>query len=159
MNALDVMKYGHGTVLGAVEAVPETRWVDAGVCGVWSARDILAHLASYELVLGDILLTLTGERSTPYLDEFLAQGNDFNDSEVLKRQDQTGAEALSEYTAAYERVAEVGSSIPEHTWRQIGTIPWYGPDYSLDDLIAYQYYGHKREHCAQIAVFADHLGV
>jgi hypothetical protein len=30
-------------------------------------------------------------------------------------------------------------------------------EYALDDFIVYQYYGHKREHCAQIAVFRDKL--
>ena len=157
MNALDVLRYGHGTVLDTVEHVPETNWLDGGVCGVWSTRDLLAHLASYELALGDILSTFTGETSTPTLDEFFASSADFNDAQVGLRQAQTGAESLAEYTHAYDRVADFASRIPEDTWREVGTIPWYGPEYSLDDLIAYQYYGHKREHCAQIGVFLDRL--
>jgi hypothetical protein len=28
-------------------------------------------------------------------------------------------------------------------------------EYALDDYIVYAYYGHKREHSAQIAVFRD----
>ncbi len=158
MNARDVMTYGHGTVLGAVEHLPAPNWIDNGVCGVWSTRDLLAHLASYELVLGDILFTFTGESSTPYLDQFFASGNAFNDSQVEIRQAQTGAKTLAEYTRAYGRVADLALRIPEETWREVGTIPWYGLEYSLDDLITYQYYGHKREHCAQIAVFRDGLG-
>ena len=157
MNARDVMRYGHGTVLHAVDDLPAPNWMDTGVCGVWSTRDLLAHLASYELVLGDILLTFTGDGATPYFDEFLATGDAFNDDQVARRQAQTGAAALAEYTTAYERVADLAGRIPEEKWREVGTIPWYGPEYSLDDLIAYQYYGHKREHCAQIAVFRDGL--
>jgi hypothetical protein len=38
-----------------------------------------------------------------------------------------------------------------------GTLPWYGPEYALDDFIVYSYYGHKREHSAQINVFRDQL--
>jgi hypothetical protein len=41
--------------------------------------------------------------------------------------------------------------------RSTGTIPWYGEQYSIEDLIVYQYYGHKREHVAQIWVYRDHL--
>jgi hypothetical protein len=158
MNARDVLRYGHGTVLDAVEHLPAPIWMDTGVCGVWSTRDLLAHLASYELVLGDILLTVTGESSTPSLDEFFALGHAFNDRQVERRQAQTGAQTLAEYTSAYDRVADLAVRIPEETWREVGTIPWYGPEYSLDDLITYQFYGHKREHCAQIAVFRDRLG-
>ena len=158
MNARDVMKYGHSTVLGSVEHLPEANWMESGVCGVWSLRDILAHLASYELVLADILATFAGESATPNLDEFFASGSDFNDAQVELRQAQTGAQSLAEYTQAYARVSDLASQIPDEKWRQIGAIPWYGPEYSLDDLIAYQYYGHKREHCAQIAVYTDVLG-
>jgi hypothetical protein len=32
----------------------------------------------------------------------------------------------------------------------VGTIPWYGPEYSLNDLVVYQMYGHKREHGPQL---------
>ncbi len=158
MNARDVMKYGHGTVLDAIERLPQANWLDNGVCGVWSTRDILAHFASYELVLGDVLLTVTREGSTPHLDEFFASVADFNDAQVEKRQPQSGAESLAEYARAYERVAELALPIPDEKWREVGIIPWYGPEYSLDDLIAYQYYGHKREHCAQIAVYIDVMG-
>jgi len=30
-------------------------------------------------------------------------------------------------------------------------------NYALDDVIVYMYYGHKREHNAQIAAFRDRL--
>jgi hypothetical protein len=48
-------------------------------------------------------------------------------------------------------------NIPSETLRQIGTLPWYGIEYALDDVLVYMYYGHKREHSAQIAAFRDRL--
>ena len=39
-----------------------------------------------------------------------------------------------------------------------GTLPWYGNRYSLDDFIVYTFYGHKREHGAQIGVYRDKIG-
>jgi len=41
--------------------------------------------------------------------------------------------------------------------RQAGTLPWYGLEYALDDFLVYAFYGHKREHSAQIAAFRDRL--
>lgn len=157
MNALDVMKYGHRTVLGEVAKLPVANWTDGGVCGVWSTRDILAHLGSYELVLGDVLHSVSDGEPTPYLDIFISTSVAFNDAEVNLRQSQSGAESLAEYERAYDRVAAIALNIPDEKWREVGTIPWYGSGYSLDDLIVYQYYGHKREHCAQIAAFVDRL--
>lgn len=157
MNALDVMTYGHLTVMGAVEGLSEEHWNDEGVCGVWSTREIIAHLASYELVLADVLRGFAGGTSAPALDQYLAQRDDFNDAEVDRRRGQSVSETLAEYSQAYEQVAEVASGISPGTWMKVGAIPWYGNEYSLDDWIVYQFYGHKREHCAEIAVFRDGL--
>jgi hypothetical protein len=33
----------------------------------------------------------------------------------------------------------------------------YGKEYALDDFVVYMYYGHKREHGAQVAGFHDRL--
>jgi hypothetical protein len=52
---------------------------------------------------------------------------------------------------------ELITQIPPQTLRQPGTIPWYGAEYALDDLLVYMYYGHKREHSAQVGVFRDQL--
>jgi hypothetical protein len=46
-------------------------------------------------------------------------------------------------------------AIPTATLRAPGTIPWYGAEYALDDLIVYFNYGHKREHAGQIGLFRD----
>lgn len=55
-------------------------------------------------------------------------------------------------------MADLTTQIPDETWQEVGTILGYGTEDSLDDLIAYQFYGQKRKHCAQIAVFRDGLG-
>ena len=65
------------------------------------------------------------------------------------------AGTLAEYNAAVTHVLSLIREIPPETARQPGTVPWYGQEYALDDLIVYQYYGHKREHSAQIAAFLD----
>lgn len=158
MNALDVMKYGHLTVLRAVDGLSDGQWVEPGVCGIWSTREIIAHLASYELVLAEVLQGLAAGGQTPLLDELITAGAGFNDTQVDRRRGQTCTQTLDEYRSAYEQVAASGMRLPEDIWRQAGVIPWYGAEYSLDDLIAYQYYGHKREHCAQIDVYRDRLG-
>jgi hypothetical protein len=156
MNASDVLKYGHLTVLKSVEGLPETHWSTPGVCGYWSVKDILAHLASYEWVLVDILATYVGGGPTPRLEKYTA-GPGFNDDEVALRRDHGPAQIMDEYCQAQARTMTLIAQIPAETIRQPGTQPWYGLEYALDDLIAYMYYGHKREHTAQIAVFRDTL--
>ena len=64
MNATDVLRYGQLTAMQAIEGFPETTWETPGAYGVWSVKDIIAHFASYELVLVDILSTFTTRRNT-----------------------------------------------------------------------------------------------
>lgn len=155
MNAQDILKYGHLTVLQTVDGLPEPEWEIGGVCGRWSTKDIIAHLASFEQVLAEVLGEFLGITETPTLAAFRDTGDRFNDEQVALRSGKTAAETLAEYTDLHERAMALAAQLPAETFRRPGTIPWYGPEYALDDLIVYAYYGHKREHSAQIAVFRD----
>lgn len=155
MNALDVLRYGHQTVQQTVDGLPQDVWVTPGACGAWSPKEVIAHLASFEHVLEDVLTTFTGGGPTPYLDRF-AQDT-FNDAQVAQRQHLAPAEALAEYVETHARVMDRTRRIPPETWRLVGALPWYGAEYALDDFIVYTFYGHKREHCAQIAALRDRL--
>lgn len=157
MNASDILKYGHGTILQTIDGLPNAAWETAGVCGVWSTKDIIAHLASYEQVLIEVLSGFTGGGLTPYLRMWSERSLGFNDMQVEMRKDKTAAEVLAEYNDAYDRVRAQVAHIPADTFRQTGTLPWYGMEYSLDDFIVYTYYGHQREHAAQIAAFRDRI--
>jgi hypothetical protein len=158
MNAEDVLKYGQGTLLQAIDGFPDSKWDTQGACGTWSVKDIIAHLASYEEVLVDILSGFVAKRPTPYLDKYTGLGGRFNDMEVESRRPNTPREILDELHGAHTRVMELAGQIAPEVFRQAGTLPWYGMEYSLDDVLVYMYYGHKREHSAQIAAFRDHLG-
>jgi uncharacterized protein (TIGR03083 family) len=155
MNAADILKYGHLTVLGAVDGLPEADWEIPGACGVWSVKNIIAHLASYEVAIAELLASFVGEAPTPTLDRLMEPGSGFNDREVETRATLSPTQTLDEYASHCARVADLVVQIPPETLRRPGTLPWYGAEYALDDLLVYMVYGHKREHCAQIALFRD----
>lgn len=157
MNAVDVLKYGHQTVLDTVAGVPESEWETGGVCGVWSTKNIIAHLASFEHVLVDVLCTFLQEGPTPSLDNFVGAETEFNDVQVDQRKEKSPRETLDEYNDTQARVLSLIVQIPPEKARETGTLPWYGMEYALDDYIAYAYYGHKREHMAQVTLFGDRL--
>lgn len=165
MNTVDVLKYGHSTVQQAVQNLPDSAWEKDGACGIWSIKDIIAHLASFEQVLKEVLTgivvsethTSTPSAATPYLTNFTAVNVQFNDTEVDARKGKTAMEVLTEYDDTNSQVMSLIAQIPEETRRQNGTIPWYGMKYSIDDFIVYAFYGHKREHCGQIGLFRDRV--
>jgi transcriptional accessory protein Tex/SPT6 len=158
MNAVDILKYGQLTVLQTIDGFPESAWETPGACGVWSVKNIIAHLASYEHVLVDVLTTFLADgATTPYLARFTEPGGQFNDVEVGQRKERTVKEVLGELNDTHAQVMSLVAQIPAETLRRAGTLPWYGMDYALDDFIVYTNYGHKREHSAQIAAFRDRL--
>ena len=158
MNVQDILKYGNITVLNSLDGLDEKYWEQGGVCGVWSVKEILAHLISFEHILKDVLGSILGEDEVLTLDPYRDQGDeDFNDVEVGKRKDMSVSDIVEEYTAAQAIVAELAAKIPADKYRENGTIPWYGEEYCLDDFIVYTNYAHKREHVAQINVFKDTL--
>ena len=103
------------------------------------------------------LKSLLGNDLTPTLNKLGANYEGFNDAEVGARRDKTVAEILAEYNETYGQTAKLLAQIPIEKRRQNGILPWYGAEYDLDDFITYTFYGHKREHSAQIAVFRDQL--
>jgi hypothetical protein len=158
MNTPDILKYGHQTVLGTFKDFPEAEWYTSGACGVWSVKDIIAHLASYEHLLVEILSGFLEGGPMPYLDKFGVLGPlQFNDVEVASRREKTMAEVLAEFNDTQRQVMALAFQVPAEKYRQNGILPWYGSDYDLDDFIVYTFYGHKREHSAQIAAFRDWL--
>jgi uncharacterized protein (TIGR03083 family) len=157
MNVGDVLKYGHEMVVQTVDGLAEPDWLTPGVCGVWTVKDVVAHLASTELMIVDVLGTLVGGGPTPYLDAAKQRDPQHNDKEVARRRAWSVAQTLAEYTDAARRALDVAARIPPETAHQPGALPWYGEEYALDDFLVYTSYGHKAEHCAQIAVHRDRL--
>jgi hypothetical protein len=157
MNTIDILKYGHQTVLTTFNQFPEAELNTPGACGVWSVKDIMAHLASYEHLLVEVLSGFLEGGPTPYLEKWGTLGHQFNDDEVALRQEKSIADVLAEYNDTHAQVMALAPRIPPETYQQNGALPWYGAEYDLDDFIVYTFYGHKREHSAQIAAFRDQL--
>lgn len=157
MHALDVLKYGNLTVLRALKGLPYDDWNTPGVCGYWSVREIIAHLASFEYALIDALAVARGAPVGPSLGQMLRDGQAFNDAQVAARIGLSPAEALAEYETIHAKTMELAAALPASLFYNTGFLLAYGSEYDLEDFIAYTFYGHKREHAAQIMVFRDSL--
>jgi mycothiol maleylpyruvate isomerase-like protein len=160
MNPSDILKYGDSFLVKILDNVPQSEWDSGGVCGVWSVRDIMGHLASYEHWLQEVLAPFADVQIEQQVFRLMGEVGPvrWNDVEVENRRGKSSAEVLDEYTSTFQHTIEqIVPKIPTETWSKVGTIPWYGAEYSLDDFIVYAFYGHKREHGAQIDVFKDSL--
>ncbi len=157
MNARDILEYGHRDVLQAFEGLTPDEWTRVGVTTRWTPKDLIAHLASFELFLEDALKSVLGETPTPTLEAMGRDHAGFNDREVETRRAHAADRSLREYTEAHERVMALIDRLGPARLAETGTIPWYGDHYALDDLIVYANYAHKREHLAQLRMFLSRV--
>jgi len=156
MNASDILKYGDSFLQRTLESIPDSEWDTENVCGWWSVKNIMSHLASYEVVLSELLQNFLDDSPTPTLMEMADHGK-FNDVQVAERKDKSPAEVRDEYNTIHAKNMSLIAQFTSEKLREVGTLPWYGMEYALDDYIVYSFYGHKREHGAQIDVFKDKL--
>ena len=158
MHANDILKYGHYFFLKTLDGIDEAHLNDGGVCGEWSVKDIVAHLAATELVLFDVLQWVQDNNfPTPNLRSYGELREAWNDIEVEKRKGMSYQEVLDEYNRLNAQNAELINTVPLDLQRKTGALSWYGDVYDLEDFIVYTFYGHKREHGAQINLFKDRL--
>lgn len=151
MNAVDILHYGQQHVLDALQDFDD--WETPGVTSRWTAHEWLAHLASYERFMEEALSEVLGRGSGPTLDAMRADSKGFNDAQIAARHGRSVDEIRRELEEAHARVEALAKELGPERLSAPGTIPWYGPSYSLDDLIVYANYAHKREHAAQLRAF------
>lgn len=155
MNAVDVLMYGQRTVLATVARYRAEDW-DRIALGVWTSKDLLGHLGAFEVRFADVLATFV---DAPLASDLLtADPTTFNDDQAAIRKDWPIEQVTQEFLDAHDRVMRHAEGITPERWREVGTIPWYGAEYSLDDLVVYQMYGHKREHDPQLKAVAEAAG-
>jgi hypothetical protein len=152
MNAIDVLMYGQRTILATMSRYRPDDW-DRIALGVWTAKDLLGHLGAFEVRFADILAQFVD--APPTSDLMSADPRTFNDDQAAIRKDWTIEQVTQEFLDANARVMTHAAAITPERWREVGTIPWYGPEYSLDDLLVYQMYAHKREHDPQLSAVLE----
>lgn len=157
MNAPTILFYGNKTVEDSIRTLTAQEWTTVGATSAWTPKDVIAHLTSYELLLEEALGHEVDGRAMALIDRMGKSEASFSDTEVAARKDAPVDAALKEYREATERVAALAAKIPAERFREVGTIPWYGAEYSLDDYIVYAIYAHKREHMGMLRLFLKRL--
>ncbi len=155
MKPVDVLGYGQRTIDELVARLRPDDWA-AIALGEWTTKDLVGHLGAFEVRFADVLAVFLGESPVSGLlgDDYTT----FNDDQAAIRRDWTVRDVLDEYRGATDRVTRLARRVPEERWTLVGTVPWYGPQYSLDELMVYSMYGHKREHAPQLESVLDRPG-
>ena len=155
MNPLDMMMYGQRTIDGLIDRLRPDDW-SAIALGVWTSKDLVGHLGAFEVRFAEVMALFADE--TPTTNLRAESPSTFNDDQAAIRRDWPVERVVAELRDAHRSVMTLAARVPAETWSAVGTIPWYGPDYSLDEMLVYTMYGHKREHAPQLDAVLDRPG-
>jgi hypothetical protein len=147
MNPRDVLHYGQAEIDRLIDRCSPDAW-QAVALGVWTTKDVVGHLGAFEVRFRDVLAMFLGE--PPATDILHSPVATFNDDQAAIRHDWPVSAVVAELRDAHRGVMALVDRISTSRWSEVGTIPWYGPQYALDDLAVYTMYGHKREHAPQV---------
>jgi hypothetical protein len=147
MNPVDMLRYGQATIDELIDRLGPDDW-PAVALGVWTAKDLVGHLGAFEVRFVEILALFLGEEPATNLRS--SPPATFNDDQAAIRHDWPVEQVVAELRDAHASVMALAPRIPAERWREVGAIPWYGPEYALDDFLVYTQYGHKREHGPQL---------
>jgi len=156
MDVAKVLENSHTLLLQTVEGVPESEWEIPGVCGEWSVKDVVSHLAAYERLLIDILNTALGNEASPYMRTFLANPEGFNTHVAEAREYQPAQQVLVAYQEAQVQSTSLLAQIPEGSL-QTSLKTQQGEQQeqqSVADIIN-KISLETKEHCDQIAQFRE----
>ena len=155
MNVAEELENAHLLVIQTVDNLPELEWDTPIAENSWTVKDIIAHLASYEQVLRDVLHSFT--ENTPesaYVSRYIQHKDDFNKEEVNARSNHTAQQVIDEYQEAQTDTTGLLARIPAETLEKKGTLPWYGEDRSLSDFIR-GINANIQRHCNEITAFRN----
>jgi hypothetical protein len=147
VNPTDILMYGQREIDRLIDRLEPADW-DAIALGTWTTKDLVGHLGAFEVRFVEILTMFLGEEPATSLVRIPPET--FNDDQAAVRVGWSVEAIVAELREAHVRAMALVPRIPPDRWREVGTIPWYGPGYALDDLVVYLMYGHKREHAPQL---------
>lgn len=155
MNPLDAMMYGQRTIDGLIDRLRPDQWEMIAV-GDWTTKDLVGHLGAFEVRFAEIMALFSG--GTPATNLRAETPATFNDDQAAVRKDWSVDQIVTELRDAHRLTMKLAAQVPAETWSAVGSIPWYGPEYALDDLLVYTMYGHKREHAPQLEAILERPG-
>ncbi len=154
MDINEVLDNSHVAVMQAIDDLPEGMWDLPVTDDGRSSKDIIAHLASRELLLIDVLKTFEGEQASPYILRWMEDKNRFDAEAVESRRYHTAQQVVNEYEDAQLQSSSLLSGLPADRVTKQDSMPWLQSPMSLADFVQ-SHVEHAREYADHIIQFRE----
>jgi hypothetical protein len=154
VNATQILDDSHLYVIQTLDDLNELEWDVPGVNGDWTTKDVVAHLATYEHLLLELLQNFDSRNQgeTPYITAFKQGQESFNKAQVEQRRYSTAQQVMDEYQDTQTETSSLLAELPASELAKDGTVTLFGRPESLNSTIQ-GFANHTRTHCDRIRAF------
>lgn len=156
-EVLDQIRKAHAALLATIEGLPPDAMLRPGVVGIWSVKDVLAHLVAWQSEIVTALARLDQPKLAPAIlqiediDEWNQQLYQLNARLSLDI-------VLEDFLGVHKHLLKAVESLDDKLLNDVRRFQWMEGE-PLWYLIAENGYWHEREHTEQIQAWRQAEGI
>ena len=153
-DLLEAMRRGRAEWEELLARVPAARLREPGVEGDWSVADVVAHVAAYELFVGQILIWELRREPRGKVTVFAQEppdlnGDAYNEWVVEQARGWSAEDVLAEEARAYRLLEAAIAAMPEEDLLEPDRFAWLAGR-ALAEILPSQAHAHYRMHTTAI---------
>lgn len=153
-EALNSLVESRGVLDQAIEGLGEEEMTQVQVEGVWTIKDVLGHIASWdETMLEPLRRCVSGD---PYEVEVIEDYLAWNDEQAAYKRDVPLLATLNELATIRQELVTLVNGLSAEQWEERMTFPWGGAGKLTRALGGLAY--HEMEHAHTIRRWRDDRG-
>jgi hypothetical protein len=134
-----------------LDQIEASRMIQPGVVGVWSIKDLIAHIAWYENQMVDI----DGEQPQPGIELWDLPLDERNARIYEANQQRTLTDIQNEAQQVYQKLLETVERLTEEQLQNVKHFPWMQPDWIPWKVIASNSYEHYHQHLSDVQAWVE----
>ena len=152
------LRAARAALLHAIEGLTDDQMLRVGVVGIWSVKDTLAHLVSWEAELVTTLSQLEQhKRRAPRIVE-IDDIDEWNDEQYHTNAPRPLALVLQDFHGVHKYLLQAVEDLGDRMLDDNRLFPWMEGE-PLSYLIAENSIWHEEEHAEDIRMWRDEVGV
>jgi hypothetical protein len=151
------IREARGAMLTAIEGLPDDAMLRPGVIGLWSIKDILSHLTSWESELITALARLDKGNRMPEIVQ-IEDIDEWNDEQYRAAARRPLNAVMEDFTGVHKHLLKAVEGLSDDTLENVRKFPWMEGE-PLGYLIAENGYWHEQEHAENIRKWREEQGL
>ena len=158
VTVIEELRAARGTLLLAIEGLTADEMLRVGAAGLWSVKDMLAHLVSWEAELVTVLSQLEQHKQrAPRIVE-IDDIDEWNDEQYHINAPRALDGVLQDFHGVHKHLVQTVESLSDRVLDDNRLFPWMEGE-PLSYLIAENAIWHEEEHAEDIRAWREATGI